>query len=914
MSFESSYLSREGYSEIIKITEFFKTLIVKNATEASQYEDNDTLYNYSRYASAYANSKNPFDFMWTYDDLKLFFNDIQISTFSLTSADSINRLLSNSSHKATAERFLDYIQQKELRNYREMNEYYRTFMGLPPTDSDTINVENLDFSLDSGNRYEYIPLHEVTLEKYPLTFEYFFVKNHVSEVIVENPDLHYIKFINNKYSPYYLRECPDFTILYCDKTLLTQDEYNRFIKAYKRAQNYVNEVIFIVGMNDRYPLYSNLMYLNILFYTFQIYMNLRIKDYSLHKYTDLDIYDILDSNGLSKLKDLSDISLLRKVVTHLDILKEYKGSEKVLSLLFDLIADNSLTVKRFDLVKEYPTDLTNSLKFDLTKPYDKQVDLKFKENIIRSGDEYVIPSYVDYDMQVDKDDLWGGVKDTTDELVKSKIKDSLKKKILSMDFGKIGSKYISLSKTLNIYKSSFITANVLYLILEYCTREGQANGYNSLLEDKIKYDDLGNTVQPLVLFAAICYFNSWVSGISEPEKINPDKTILANVNILRGNKGIKDLVNDISNVEIDISADIYKVSIGDLMTGEEIENFLVKYPIDSGCTLLELVDEYGTNAQMMSDFGDLIHKMDDQHVYEAWTYIYNNNRIDYKFIEVFDGHDNYMEFIRAKNLVFAAKIEKIIDSIEDLENTEVLLNNLGPNITDWTQRLEKYLTNLVESKYIVGFGTSEKDAQYLSDLKKLLDEFLSIYMELYNMEYVTDVSDEPYNMLKIRFLPLDNIIQDDLSEQLRLKYIEFLNEICENIDENMILNYDTITTIFEGFQQEIHMLYESNYDILSEELNETFKFLLNKIDDIIINDYQDELYLTHLIEDMEEIIDNFFEEKLEFLQYLQLLDELSYNTSHHINIQHKPLSIIIEEEYNDTIGFIKYRYKELSNE
>ena len=899
MSLEQVYLSREGYGEISKIIKFFKSLIVKNNTEAKEFETPEVLHNYYLYTSAYTDSKNPYDYDWSYNEISKYFSDKTISILNLMTPEGLSSALNNKIYATEANSFMIYLQNKAVSNYGEMNQYYRTFMGLPPTNDDIILVENLDNERNDPELKQ-VRIDKITLDSHPNTYEYYFIKNRINDLIEAYPDLTYLRFINNKFTPYYLRTCPDFTILYCDKTLLTTDEYNRFEQAYKRAQNYVNEILYVVGMEDRFPIYANIMYLFILFYTFQIYNNLRLKDYSLTKYTDFDIYDILDSNNLSSLKGLSDKTLMRKVVMHMDILKEYKGSEYVLSILFDLIADNSVTVKRYDLIKEYPVDLTNSLRFDNTKTYDQQVDLKFVEKIIRTAEAYYTPRTIDYDTHVEGDDLWGGTKESTDDVSRNKIKKALKNKILGMNFSSIPTKYISISKSLNIYENSIQAANILYLIMRYCHNEGLEHmGYNPLKEDKIRIDDSGNFVEPMTLFAAICYFQSIVCGLENPSLISNDRCILANANILRSKSGIQSLIKNVENAEIDISSEVLKKPISEILDNVNISDFLIKYDIDNSSTLVNVVNEYSSNEKIMTELSNLMLESDNAEVYEAYYYLYEKNKVDYNFTGAFEGYTDYEDYINSKNPWFYNKIDLILASVEDWDDRKTLLETVGVKITDWLKCFQEYLTELIRNIYTINLLEGERDIQYLEDLKLLLSEFLSIYSELYNMEHVTDVSDAPYNTLKLHYLQIYDILQEDLVDYVGLKIINNQDILRQVYSENITLAEKLSEELMIAYSDEIKLFIETNYDRLVEEYVDRAQIVIKKLEDILIESYKDEIEMFHLYEEIGEIISLIIEDKFEIFEELEDI----FVTSNEDVIEIKPVieKDTIYEEYSDYI-------------
>ena len=137
--------------------------------------------------------------------------------------------------------------------------------------------------------------------------------------------------------------------------------------------------------------------------------------YSVRDYTDDEIYDILDSNGLSKLKTL-DMGLLKRVVKNLPNIKANIGTNKIIDIIFDIVADKTLTVKRYYLQKKYNIDsLGNTIVSKDNGLYSNQVDLVFQEKTIKQGDNATFTQDGQYDYMdiVIQDDTWGATHDIT---------------------------------------------------------------------------------------------------------------------------------------------------------------------------------------------------------------------------------------------------------------------------------------------------------------------------------------------------------------------------------------------------------------------------------------------------------------------------------------------------------------------
>ena len=109
-----------------------------------------------------------------------------------------------------------------------------------------------------------------------------------------------------------------------------------------------------------------------------------MRKFALANYTDQEIFDILDSYNLSNLKKVK-MSILRKIIRQLPDLIELRGSDLIVEKLLDIVTDESVTIKRYYLTKIYNTNAEGRTIFDTTKTYDENVNVIFKEKIIRNG-------------------------------------------------------------------------------------------------------------------------------------------------------------------------------------------------------------------------------------------------------------------------------------------------------------------------------------------------------------------------------------------------------------------------------------------------------------------------------------------------------------------------------------------------
>lgn len=900
MSIEKIIISRDGASEIEKFCNFLSTLVIKNEAEAIKGETKDSFNRYYKYESAYKGSNNVYDLDYTEDDLKDFFTLYEIESYKLIEPENLSSIYNSNSKsiiminlKNKAKSMVESLQQRIINGYEELNPYYRTFVGLPPTKNDIIWITNLDQE-DNPTPDGIIQIHEVDYNKHPLTYESLFINRVIDDIIQEEEDanksrenaknLAYLNFIETKLSPYFVRRSPDFTILHYKENILTNDEYKKFEEAYNKARLYVAEVLYIIGLRDRYDMYPLVMIQILLASTFMNYYNSFLYDYSVKNYTRNDIYDILDSEGLSDLKIIEDIELLRKIVNNLDLLNKYKGSEKALQLLFDIIDDKSLTVRTYSLKKNYNTDENGDLDY-LNEFYNKSVNLSFEENILIKGSNIdESERIIDYDEFVRSDDLWGGINKTMNENVRDKMKRDLKNQILQMNFEKLDTKYISLAKTFNIYEKSNEINSVMYMIFKVCFENEAAQNYNPLKEIELIYNgDI--VVKPLELWAAQSYLSSHISGLSNPEVIRPDLACFSSVFALRKKNGILSFINNFNKNNIQDEIDILDPNLNrpikEVLSNETVEKFLVKYDFDSNSSIIELLDQFEDNLDIMYSLADEIIKKADKDEFDSYFKIWDVNEITYNYNYIYQGHDTFTGFLESNNPAFYNYIESIIEEANLPHNNrgEVLRKNQE----DILNYFKLFINDFLDNKYDVFLVTNENNLGYLNDLKILFKEYLSIYLQLYKLEQIFDITNIPRNLVRAFFSRYYTKIEMDLYDRMDNKLKERLHKILySNMDMGTISFKESIKFIVNvggggssggtgkpGTGDDGENIFDSDYNFLINLVfNEFYRELRfsfsNRMDKIIklrkltsINKYTDNYNLYEFYETLLKIVNEF---------------------------------------------------------
>ena len=791
MAVENIILSREGFSEINKLCNYISTLIIKNESEAAEYETEYAFNQYLKYESSYMGSKSIYIHEYTIDDLMKFYPSDYIYNKNLMDPDVINDLV-NKKDRITLS-FLSYLENKFVENYTEHNQYYKQFMGKPPNASDKIAVQNLD----SDNEDDLVDITQIDIDKYPNTYDYWFVKRNIDFLIRDNPDLVYLKFIEAPLSPYRVRKSPDFTILYSNNGLLSEDELMRFEKAYNKARVYVSEQLYVTGQVKRYPLYGKLVLLMILYYTVTNYFNGKLEDYSLRKYTRYDIYDILESNGLKNLTKISDFNILKKIVLNMDELNQYKGTEYALEMIFNLLNDSSISVKRFNLLKEFRIDNTGVLDIDTKKMYIDSVGLKFKEIPIAMDKNNKIESksikYVKYETMTENDDLWGGIDKNTSSDQKMKIKEDLKREIIQSDFDEVRTKYLSISKSMNIYEKAADTINILYLSIKYHYDYANVLGYNPFVDYNLNFQ--GIETIPIALFGGICYLTNIINEKNEPWVISPDRSFLYSVYSLRTGSGLNSQIKDITSTEINIGDPLLKTTIGEIFYNkEEVKKYLTAYNLTQFSTLKDVFKEYDKNKEVIQLLKDEIAKEKDAVRLSALKKLFDYNTSVFDFSYVFENHTDIREYLKIKSPALLGFIENLNTSITDESNR---IEVLGTALQSMMNKFEEFMNVILDDIINFSFDSSKEDASYLEDLKILMNEYLSVFSELFRIEQTFTIEDYPKNRLKISYAQISTTLKSSDQMRFNTKIANKKSKLKRSDVENFIIKQNNTKILYK---------------------------------------------------------------------------------------------------------------------
>lgn len=834
MNVESVLLSknRDAFNRVINI---MRSLIVKNEAEAEAAESVDTADAYDRYSYAVEGTDSVLDYNLSITDLlEAGFTESSAKEYMVYPKKLQTLLMYNNDN---AKALISKKRKERIDAYVENNVYYRPFCGLPQDESQYIPITNSDKVSDSDP--DIIYLHEVNYVSYPKTYNRLFYERDIDKVY-EDFDYLYLTFLESPMKPYEIRNKKQFDICYYDKNALNANEYDYFFEAYNMARNEIMSLDYISAFEKTYSAYSNTMFMFILYYTFNLYCAKSMERYSVRDYTDDEIYDILDSNGLSKLKTL-DMGLLKRVVKNLPNIKANIGTNKIIDIIFDIVADNTLTVKRYYLQKKYNIDsLGNTVVSKDNGLYSNQVDLIFQEKTIKQGDNATFTQDGQYEYMdiVIQDDTWGATHDITIDQ-KEKIKTEMKKQLLEADFSSIMTKYIGISKIIDMYVKTIDANDKLGILYQLNDLRG-----NFLKDDMILYN--GTEVHALSIYAAWCLMYGTLNGLTDPDYIIKNVSTIEGIMKLRRNSDIPNEVDRMRDMVIDLGNG-YNKTLGDYLSDKEISEYLVGFNFDATTPIEDIVSQYDENYEIIERIKNNLNKQSNYDEYVVWETILKANNTSANINALFGGFNTYSSYIRTYDPEFYKYIESISSGVER-DTLVTVVKTLKDSFSGYIRE---------KSNSTIDMIIDEEDAageQSLEDIGILLNQFMSCYDQLLSQEFHVGYDDPDENSLVLLYASFRDIFILSSSEFLELKDSIILDKIKTFVDEDYLELIHKITdNISDEKYEDLSLDYEFISDFMKEIFREYIEIYYIKQRDIIKSKPSCKLVLEHEIVKIEEL-------------------------------------------------------------
>ena len=750
MVIEDSMLVRGGNELSDKILRFIDTIVVKNEQEIDINETSESYAHYIKYRRCLGGNTTFADHVFTSDDIP--------SDLVGYSVDGMTALLRSGNLSAT--NFIKLLRKDFIDNYVDMNPYCAMICGYPSSGSQSLMITNLDIGGE-------ISIHKVNPVTTPKTYHDLYINNTLADYVTMYGDKYpYIKYLSYKVDITKVRESDQFEILWCDTGLIDNVDIEYFLDSYNTVRNFVLNNKYIKSLESAYDCYSNFELLVILMGTFQRICLSYVDKYSLRIYTDKEIYDILDSNNLSKLKNVS-MSVLRRIVENLDMLLSYKGTQDILGKIIDVVDDdNNITnyIHKYKLVKVYDDPI------DPDDGYDKSTDLGFvSEVVIGDPKKKVDPNeeVIPYDDFVKKDKTWG---DETD-----KIKDDIKK----IDFNSLNTKYYGVVGILNIYSIYDRMMHKIGLLIQYY------GGFNKLDDVIVEFDGVNTT--SLDLLSAAYYgfriIEKIETGITDSDLI--DSRCYSYETMMKFNTmNYVDTVNAIRNITFRPFGCKHDVIVGNVLSEKEIGYYVYTFnmSIDS---FDNIMDQFDFAYDKYTKLGVRSTESGDYHKIMAWKKVYEWFTVSTYADDDYIGYTSFETFFFNRNVKFFNKIKMNIIDVSNASGVEDYIKSR--DVENYSKScLDAFKVSISKLIREENIGTDTSIVyNYTRDLNLLIDSFVSIYVELREISIHLDMTDVPNN----RFQLMDTMYAKYTSSHedlYKFSYEFSIQEYCSFMDGLLI--------------------------------------------------------------------------------------------------------------------------------
>ena len=433
-------------------------IILKDEQRADENETVESL----KQSDIYANIiRGTYNFtMFKYDLLML----KKIPT--LSRRDCLNYARDNSLIPDSIKPQLTEIAKDEfLKNYEELNNYYRMLAGLPDLGDPGIYLTEEDLNSITVNFVnDGYPIHKLSKDQI-LILESFGIIDKYKNMYPEKKYLNHLG--EKKIDPNFARQAEKFSILYIPP-VETTEVYNKFVERIEINRVYFLQTVYSEAYKYRNDYYDRIIMIMIIVQAFDD-MIIRSPEYIIRR----DVFDlrtiqyIFESCGVEFFPEIP-LKYQKRLVKNLNRLIKYKSCDKNLIDISKLFGFDNIMLFKYYLMKiplmddkgEYRHDIKEDPKTgEDIDDVDYNYELKFLRVPFEDGsfDQCIRDkrNWKDYDEIAGEDIYWQGF--YTKEYVKHTIAERV--------FNARISKYISVAAVYSVAEMSFELSYFINMIL-----------------------------------------------------------------------------------------------------------------------------------------------------------------------------------------------------------------------------------------------------------------------------------------------------------------------------------------------------------------------------------------------------------------------------------------------------------------
>lgn len=557
-----------------------------------------------------------------------------------------------------------------LKRYEELNNYYRMLNGLPDIGDTPIRLTRDQCKRMNDDLFDYSKsIDEMT----PDEIELLKMKGILDEILSEHPEKEYLKHLGDaKIDPYMARKAPNFSVLYmpsCD----SMEVYRKFADRLAINRELVVQSLYsdAYRMNSEY--YDNFIMMMIIIMSFDDMITMSPEYIITRDLFDLrTIQMIFEASGVTYFQEIP-IKYQKRLVKNLNRLIKFSASEKNFIDIASLFGFENIQLFKYYILRQ-PLITESGQYYQNTKldpDTGEEVDdtasnyeLKFVRVPINSNiDDHMREdnNYIDYDTVVKGDRYWDGVYDH----------DFVKKEILSHEFNFLVTKYIAIDTVYSMTDMSFELVYFINMLLY--------SGID-MSELRVPLPELNSTMEFSItdLFISLYALKYIYYGYK-------DNIIYDPVNVL-----------DIKGFNFQANMDRiseYLYEKGYTTADLRIDGFMI--PDGKMLSFDQLMNVYFTNTNIREHVINEINNAETKEMYDIYMYIYDAlmvSKLSYTFFRDAGGGSlpkTYTDYLAGTSSYLYNKIMdcKAISQKEERERQvseliNIIIDNIGIFIND----------------------------------------------------------------------------------------------------------------------------------------------------------------------------------------------------------------------------------------
>lgn len=747
----------------MELKDIVKGVIIKRGILAER--EDDRVYSqvgvnpyelFDEYKNAYNKTDTLSSYKFTANDLKKYTEDVESIRYMLRNPSSIKYYLTNEQ----VENLLTLKRRETLSGYVELNNYYRTLMGLPNItwNNGTPKIENsqLIYSPKVDGIDSKIPIH-----KLPRSEQNILRNLGILDVLYDNHKYEWIKYLGLNIDIMKLRTAKNFDVVYIDYNI---PQMEQFVDLYRDIRNN-----YMVNYYKEYDVYQYQFYEPIVCLHLVMTALAAVNADSIFSLDidERDLYTLFESFGLPRFK--FNRSYLMKLASKINILLETKGTKYGLDRISKIF--DSISIFKYFLVKKLkyngaqiiPENAKNEDKYDLffvRAPLLEDDVFKYSNK-----EENLIP----FKKVVEQDPLWGFEDD------------NLEKELLDEDFSFVESKYLTLENKVNIVTFSLECAHFYRYVIEHEKQFGKIKFYLDTVEKNANLLELITYLQVLV-------FRKYQIQPDIPDNMNSVLFLYAIKNKVDYTK-IKRHFKEHFKWHNDPTLRQNIDELVDILEGQNID-------------FKKALDIFETNYNVVQRLYDLRKKVRYKDDYDAITTAIRAISYGEKIPELYGSHTNLEDFL----FNYSRDGNKYRLRLIELEGSPERIQAFNHEITEMINQMRQYINNNKHKNIANIFNNMQNvysDIDLVGYLEEIINFFKSYTQDLISrgFTYVVDDLDDQLQLTEriTLFLELEGwevVLLSSIMNKYNKELVTLISDGLFSYKEDIIQN-ETITRINE---------------------------------------------------------------------------------------------------------------------